>query len=40
MKNRLAGICLCILALFVFAENARPGITRRITQEIQQVVKK
>lgn len=39
MKNRLAGILICLLALLVFAENARPGITRRITQEIQQVVK-
>jgi hypothetical protein len=40
MKNRLAGILLMLLALLIFAENSRPGITHRIIREIQQVAKK
>ncbi|HEY9709560.1 MAG TPA: hypothetical protein V6D48_15250 [Oculatellaceae cyanobacterium] len=40
MKDRLAGISLCLLALIILAENSRPGITHRIIREIQQVAKK
>lgn len=39
MKNRLAGILICVLALIIFAENARPGVIARISREIAQIIK-